>query len=209
MDFRPTPQPYDHPPHPALDLARQLDGILCRVLHWLGFVLRPLGPFAFPLQLRLLRANERLAALLHRIAAGTCRAPRPRAPNTRQGEVRSGKPAPYLPRRPGWLGTIAGFQMRNAASQLQSLLDRPETQATFAAAPAPAHARRAIARALGTPCRLLGVELPPILTPPNPPSPPRKPTPRAIPNPRPPLPPLRPLPAYVRAAVRAWKPRYG
>ena len=158
LSFTPPSQPYDHPPHPALDLARQLDGILCRVLHWLGFVLRPLGRFAFPLQLRLLRANERLAALLHRIAEGSYSAPRPRAPTSppRQGELRGGTPAPYLPRRPGWLGTIAGFQMRNAASQLQSLLDREETQATLAAAPA--HARRAIARALKTPCRLLGVE---------------------------------------------------
>ncbi len=208
MFFPPAPPPVASTGHPTLDFARQLDCILRTVLYWLGFA--HLAHFAFPLQARLNRAHQRLATLLRRIAEGTYRAPRLRAPTTppRQG----GKPAPYLPRRHGWLGLAAGFQMRNCASQLQTLLGQLETHAIIASAPV--HARRALARALRTPCRLLGVDLPLILTPPlltpaGPPRPPRPPTPRAAPTPRPKLPPLRPLQPYVRAAVRAWKPRYG
>jgi hypothetical protein len=203
MFFRPAPPPEASAGHPALDLSRQLDCIIGTILYWLGFA--RLGRFAFPLQCRIMRANERLASLLRRIAEGTFRAPRARAATIppRKG----GKPAPYLPRRIGWLGIAAGFQMRNVASQLQSLLAAPQTLATIAEAPP--QARLAVARALKTPCRLLGVDLPAILTPAGPPKPPRPPRPRA---PRPaaaPLPPLRPLQSYVRAAVRAWKPRYG
>ncbi len=203
--FTPPPQPCANSPHPALELSCQLDIILRGALHWLAFVLGPLGRFASPLEARLTRANQRLAALLRRIAEGTWRAPRHRAPTIppRQG----GKPAPYLPQRRGWLGIIAGFHMRNVASQLQTLLDWSETHATIAAAPP--QARLALARALQTPCRLLGVNLPAILTPAGPPRPPCQSTPRAAPTPRPILPPLRPLQPYVRAAVRAWKPRYG
>ena len=203
MFFRPAPPPEASAGHPALDFARQLDCILGTVLYWLGFA--RLGRFALPLQCRIMRANERLAILLRRIAEGTFRAPKPRAPAI--PPRRGGKPAPYLPRRRFWLGLAAGFQMRNVASQLQTLLAAPQTHATIA--DAPPQARLALARALKTPCRLLGVDLPAILTQAGPPRPPRPRAPRPAPAPRAPLPPLRPLQAYVRAAVRAWKPLYG
>ena len=65
------------------------------------------------------------------------------------------------------------------------------------------------ARTMRPLCRIHGINLPPALRraklPPRPPKPPRQ-------KPRPPAPPAalpgtpdRPLPAYIRAAVRAWK----
>ena len=49
-------------------------------------------------------------------------------------------------------------------------------------------------------------QVPDLLTPFGPPRPPRRRPPKP---PRPPREPLRPLPAYIREAVRVWKPIYG
>ena len=112
----------------------------------------------------------------------------------------------------GWLGHVAGYQLRNVALQLNHLLHLPQTQATLAAAPP--EARAAIARALKTACRLLDITLPEPLSAARPAPKPRQrpatpPRPAKPPRPSgPTVPPFRPLPAYVRAAVRAWKPKF-
>ena len=187
--------------HPALDLAHRLDAIFFSLLHHIAAAFRPLGGFAQPAWTRVSRASQRLRAILRRIAAGTFPPPR-RAPTNPDAPKRQGGPrAPYLPRRRGWLGHLAGYQARNLTSQLNHLLADPQTHATLAAAPP--HARAAFARALATTARLLALDLPPLLQPPIR-AKPNRPT-RAKP-PRPSLPPLfPPIPPNILAAARAWK----
>jgi hypothetical protein len=199
MHFPPPPPPPACAAHPAIALARQLDCVVLTLVYRIAQVAALLGGFLHPVLARLHRANRRVAAILARVDAGTWR-----DPIHRQRPSRGGPPAPYLPRRPGWLGHVAGFQARAVASQLQTLLHSPETTATLAAAPATA--RLAIARALKTPCRLLNVPLPPPLQQAGPPPPPPPPRPRAPRTPRPaPEPIFPPIQPYVLAAVRALK----
>ena len=177
-----TPHPiaHDHPPHPAAELARRLDAVLLPLLARLARFARLLFlPLATA---RLRRAHERLAILLTRLANGTWRAPRRRtAPTTRRQRT----PAPYLPRRPGWLGHVTDSEIRTHASQLTALLNDPGTRHILATAPP--LARATIARTLRGPARLLGVELPSLLQFAGPPRPPyrRKPKPPAPPVPEP------------------------
>ena len=182
---------------PTHVLASGLAAILASLLLYVAASFRPLGTFTLPVWTRISRAAQRLARLLARAAEG--RLPLPRAPISGAAPRRGGPPAPYLPRRFGWLVHTAGFQIANHASQLTQLLNDPATNAALAILPP--HAMAALTRALRPLCRLLGVTLPPTLQPPEPARPiaPRKP--RA---PRP-LPFAIPLPANIRAAVRAWK----
>jgi hypothetical protein len=189
--------------HPAIAVACALDLIFPAILALISRIARRIPAFAIPLNHRLIRAQRRLVAILHHIAAGTFPKPRAPQPPGRKG----GPPAPYIPRRPGWLALIGDHPARGFASQLRTLLEAPATQAVLAAAPA--HARAAFARALRTPCRLLAIDLPPVLQPAGPPPPPKPPAPR-VRTPRAPRPPLfPPLEPYVRAAARALKPRFG
>ena len=190
-----------------MGVLRALDLIFPALLALIDRIAPRIPAFATPLNHRLVRAYRRLAAILAQLAAGTFPKPRSPQPPGRQG----GPPAPYLPRRRGWLAQIAGPQARAYAAQFAALLDDPATRALLAAAPA--HARLAVARALATPCRLLGLDIPPSLQRAGPPPPPPAPKPRT-PRPqsaqgraRPPL--FPPLQDYVRAAARALKPRFG
>ncbi len=122
------------------------------------------GALHFPLCNYLNRAARRLAALLDAIEAGTLRAPRQRPPRERAARP----PArPALPAKKDWLGRTLGWEIRGFASQLEHLLNQPETQALLVREPARA------ARILRPLARMLGIA--PIALPP-PPS--RKPTPR-------------------------------
>jgi len=171
-------------PTPQAELAAQLDGILAGLLLVVVAVSRALGGFILPVWARISRARQRLARLFADLARG--RLPRPRLPAPGR---KGGQPAPYIPRRAGWLVHVAGYQAAGHASQLHHLLHLPEVQATLAAAPPAAVA--ALSRRLRPLCRLLGVELPPLLAPP--PKPPR-PRPARPPRPQPPeLPKLLPL----------------
>jgi hypothetical protein len=185
---------------------RALDLIFPAILALIDRLARRIPAYAIPLNHRLIRAYRRLTGILAHLAAGTFPKPRPPRAQARQG----GAPAPYIPRRRGWLAQFGGHQACGYASQFQTLLDAPATQAVLAAAPA--HARAAFARALTTPARLLALTLPPILTPAGPPPPPKTAPPRTRPPPPPRTPraPLfPPLQDYVRAAARALKPRFG
>ena len=192
--------------HPAIVVLRALDAIFPALLAAIDRIAGRIPAFAIPLNHRLVRAHRRLAAILAHLAAGTFPGPRAPRPPGRKG----GPPAPYLPRRRGWLAVAVDHNARNVALQLQSLLADPATVAMLAAAPA--HARTAVARVLRTPCRLLGIDLPAVLQPAAPPpARPRRTAPRP-PQPKPQAPaPLAPLNVqdYVRAAARAWKPRFG
>ena len=184
------------PPHPALAFAASLAGTLASLLIHVAASFRPLGAFTLPVWTRISRARQRLARLLARIAEG--RFPPPRAHIPDAALRHHGPPAPYLPRRPGWLVHTAGFQIANHASQLATLLRDPQTQATLAALPP--HALAALGRALRPLARLLGVDLSAeLLRPPPAPKPAR---PRPV---RPPPPPPLNLPRYILAAARAWK----
>jgi len=137
--------------------------------------------------------------------AGTLRPPRIRAPRPTQATPPDAEaPAPArlrhrLPRRRGWLAATH-FNMRNVASQLAHMLDRPDLADFIQAAPQ-------LRRVLRPICHMLGIDPPsPWRLPPRPPRPPSPPSPPRARPARPTLAPLlRPLPAYVRAAVRAWK----
>ena len=174
-------------------LATGLTVILTSICALLSLRVAVLGQFYNPIWTRFSRARRRLANIVARIAAG--RAPRlaaSRAPDLRPAGQRGGSPAPYLPCRPAWLVATLGYHVAGYGSQLQHLLHDPATLETLAAAH-PAD-RAAVARILRPLCRLLGLNLPPILqAAPRPPAPKRtRPAKPARPKPAP-LPPLLPL----------------
>ena len=191
------------PPHPAAELAMRLNGILVPLVQFLFGRLDRLGAVASLLHNRVSRARVRLLNLFTRLAEG--RLPRLRAARP---DNKAGPRAPHLPRRRAWIVATLGYHAAAYASQLQIFLDDPQTRAILAAAPP--QVLKSAARSLRPLCRLLGVDLPPLLQPP--PKPPRAKTakPRCAPT-SPPLPtpgtPDRPLPRYILRAVRAWKPR--
>ena len=189
--------------HPAHALAAGIALTLSALLDLIFFRPARFGAHALPLHHRIRRAAGHLATVLARLAAG--RFPPTRAPRPPDAPKRPGGPqAAYLPVRPAWLIATGGHQVAGLAAQFHTALHAPDTRALLAQAPA--HARRALARRIGTLCRLLGIPLPDPLQMAGPP-PPR---PRTPPAPRPPRPPLfPPLQPYVRAAVRALKKRFG
>ena len=166
----------------ALDLAARLAAILSPLLALLNRYAPALGAVHLPLHARLRRAGERLARLRPRLAAGTFR-PRTPRPSTKGG------PPPFpLPRKRAWIVAKLGHHAAAYMSQLQFLIDNPQTQALLAAAPP--EALKSLGRTLRPVARLLGVDLPPELRlPPNPPRP--KPAKPEKPKP-PPLLPLHP-----------------
>ncbi|MCC7283005.1 MAG: hypothetical protein IT556_11525, partial [Acetobacteraceae bacterium] len=84
----------------------------------------------------------------------------------------------------------------------ETLLATPEATEFLTAVPQAGRILRPL-------CRMLGLTPPACLRLPERPRPPHQ-KPRAEPRAAPPPhPPARPLPAYVRAAVRAWKPKFG
>ena len=217
----PVASPHDHPPHPMRALAERLESVFHALLFRLP-LLAALSPVFLPLaRQRLHRAHARIASILHRLAEGTWRAPRP---HTSRPNRPKSAPAPYLPRRREWLIAAASDgEITTSASQLNALLREPGTQAILARAPA--QARASIARTLRGPARLLGLELPNHLQfhgPPRPPRP-RKPnllsprrrrgepeggsplrtTPQGV------LPTDRPIPRNVLAYARYNRRRFG
>ncbi len=187
--MNPTPIPDQVRAH-APALAAKLALILADLGRLIFARCLLLGPLAIPLNNRVAGVARRLAALLAHLAAGRLPrlyAPRPKAEDgTRHG----GPPPTNLPTRRAWIVVTLGHHAAGYASQLQFLLNDPQTLATLAAAPPQAVA--SIARTLRPLCRRLGVDLPAILQPPPPP--PRPPAPPKPARPKPaPLPPLLPL----------------
>ena len=111
------------------------------------------------------RTTRRLARLMARLPAPTPpRAPRP---------GRSGGPAPIrLPTTKGWLIADLKYEAANFASQLNHLLNRPESVALLAHFPQAGRILRPI-------CRMLGLDHPALARAP------RKPSPRQPPSPAP------------------------
>jgi hypothetical protein len=152
-----------------------------------------------------MRARARLLAILTALATGTWRAPRRR---THAPRARKATPAPYLPRRRGWLGAVTDHHVRGHAAQIEAALNDPATQPLLAAAPA--SARAALIRTLRGPARLLALDLPPVLHFPGPPRPPRIRKPRPRPErPQGVLPTDRPIPRNVLAFSRYNRRRFG
>ena len=116
----PHPQPAEHP---LLALAATFDSLFFTILHHLAAAFRLVGPRHGPAWTRLSRASQRLARILRRLAAGTYPPPRGKHPTLPDAPKRNGgSPAPYLPRRPGWLSHVAGWQLRAAAPLASSAM---------------------------------------------------------------------------------------
>jgi hypothetical protein len=154
---------------------------------------------------RLARAKARIVTLLLRLAEGTWQPPRPYSPPSTK---RTRTPAPYLPRRRGWLGHVTDSEVRANASALTFLLNDPATADILARAPA--RARATMARYLQGPARLLALDLPNNLQFYGPPRPrrPRKPRPRPQ-RPQGVLPTDHPIPRNVQAFARHNRRRFG
>jgi hypothetical protein len=122
------------------------------------------------------------------------RLPRPRPSRAGRRTTVPAPSRPEFPRRRAWLVDLGGHHAAGSGSQLQYFLQRPDAAEFLAAVPQAGRHLRPL-------CRMLGVDLPPVLQ--LPPRAPRKPRPRTLlPSP----PPLdRPLPRYVLAAARAWR----
>jgi len=177
-------------------LAAKLAQILADLARLIFARLPAFGPLAVPLHNRVAGVARRLAALLAHLAAG--RLPRPHAPRPKaeDGPRHGGPPPVNLPTRRGWIVQTLGHHAAGYASQLQFLLNDPQTLATLAAASPQAVA--SIARTLRPLCRRLGVDLPAILQPPpRPPAPTKPARPKSAP-----LPPL--LPFYPQRKPRPY-----
>ena len=167
------------PPPPSL--ATRVASIFVGLLTLIANRAPALGALTWPLHTRITRVRNRFVRLLTLLAAG--RVPRLRAPETSRN---GGPPPARIPTRKLWLVATLGYQAAGYASQLQHLLDDPETLALLAAAPP--HARASAARTLRPLARIIGVTLPAMLQPPPRPKPIRPPRPKPAP-----LPPLLPL----------------
>ncbi len=157
-------------PDSVRDVAARLDVILGGLLLLIAAQFRRLGPLTLPLWTRISRARQRLARLLANLAAGTM--PKPCAP--RPGRPSHAKPAP-LPRGHAWVIAILGYHAAGRAAQINTLLSDPAMQAAIAAAPTAARTLRPL-------CRMLGIDLPAYMQPPEtsvPPRAPSRPWPRA------------------------------
>ncbi len=163
----PTPQQKAET-HPALALAVALDHIFAPILRAITLFQHFFPSIWVEAFNRISRGHQRAVRLLRAIAAGTYKAPRSRTTTARRTPS---QPVTYLPRRLNALGILADWRFRSTAEPLRHFLAQPDTIATLAALPA--HARRTIGRVLRSPCRLVGAELPPVLSPAGPPRPPR------------------------------------
>ena len=216
----PVPVAHDHPPHPAVSLIARLESAFRPLLlaiatfanllprHPHLAILTPAPVLIARLLLartRLARAQARIAALLLHLAEGTWQPPRP---HTQATTSRKRTPAPYLPRRRGWLGHVTDHHVRATASALTHLLNDPATADILSRAPA--QARATMARLLRGPARLLALDLPNTLLFAGPPKPrrPRKPRPRPE-RPQGVLPTDRPIPKPVLAFARYNRRRFG
>ena len=186
-------------PHAVAEVARCLDAILFPFLALIAARFAMLGPLLTPVWTRISRTRQRLLRLLTRIAAGHLPRP-PRKPGTTPH--RSGASAPFPNRRHGWLAVMLDHNARNYASQLNHLLHTPGVAEIIATSPGAMRTLRPL-------CRMLGVDLPPVLQPPvRPPTPPRQRPPKPVATPPAPIhPPDRPIPRNILAAARYWRRR--
>ncbi len=176
-----SPQAY------APEFARQIDAVLNMLLVLIAARFRILGRWTVPVWGRVARARQRLLRLMAHLAAGPLPPARPRLRRPTPS-----RPKPYVPMIHRWLARRLGWEANGSASQLEHLLNRPETIALLAAAPSAARTLRPI-------CRLLGIT-PPALDLPKPtPRPTRKPATHLTPPPESPIPtpPEPPTPALV------------
>ncbi len=130
---------------------------------------------------RITRAYKRLQHILALAALG--REPRHYTPRPTQPRA-TPRPKSILPRRRGWGAAMFGYHAVAYGSQLNHLLNQPETIALLRAAPA--RTRIAAARAVGPGLPMFAWDLPDILQRPGPPRsrPQRAPQPRPGPGPR-------------------------
>lgn len=151
---------------------------------------------------RLGRMIARFTRLYARWQSDTLPKPRPPRPGRATRPATPRLPTPRLPTRRAWIVASVGHHAAGHASQLETLLATPEATEFLTAVPQAGRILRPL-------CRMLGLTPPACLRLPERPRPPHQ-KPRAEPRAAPPPhPPARPLPAYVRAAVRAWKPKFG
>ena len=155
----------------------------------------PRTPIFLTAWTRIGRAATRLTTLFTRWKNNTL--PAPRAPSAPRKTPAPKKP--YFPAGQAWLAKRTDHHVRGHASQLQHLLARPDMAEFLTAVPQAGRILRPL-------CHMLGIEPPAQIRPP-----PRsirmrpkriRPTPNPVPHHGTPD---RPLPAYIRAAVRAWK----
>jgi hypothetical protein len=135
------------------------------LIQWLGrAVVAMMGGERLPLQLiaritdRLRRGNQLFARIAARVRDGLYVPRRSTAPPRRR-PGQAPPPPNKLPRKFGWLLKLVPEAVQYRG-QLEHLLRDPEMAALLEAAPVP------MARALRPLCRMLGVDLPPILAPP-------------------------------------------
>ena len=156
------------PPHPAAELAARIDAILAALLLVIGAHQRILGRFALPVWTRISRLRRRFARLLARPLTHSA-VPRqnatPPAANRPETVRNGGPPAPYIPRRHGWLVHVIGYQAAAAMSHFEHLFRDPAIQQLLATA-SPRWIC-AVGRPLRPLCRLLHVTPPPVFMPPG------------------------------------------
>jgi hypothetical protein len=202
MDVILANSPAMHPPP-----LRPAPERFAEILYLLSWAVAKQAGWGLSLQLialigsRITRIKQRFAALAARLAAGTYR-PRPPAAAPRRPPANPAKPPPPnpLPNRPGWLLPLEKSAVAHR-EHLERLFADPEMVALLAQAP------EAMARVLRPLCRMLRLDLPPVLAaikparrPQRPPRPgkPRAPAPAVAPPPWPPRPvPLPPPPALT------------
>jgi len=160
-------------------LAQVVGTLLMYIFHRLH-ALAPIGPAVYD---RITRPHQRIQRLMAKLATGTWRAPKPRAPRARKTPEPTAEPRPkkpYIPKSYGWLGSKYGYFIRGYFAQVEHILTRPETQSLLA--DLPPEALKSLGRNVRPLCRLFAITPPECLRlPPRE----RKPRPQSARKPRP------------------------
>ena len=165
-----------HPTAPALDapeIARRFALAIAGLIGVMGAVFNPHPNPPVPGQLLrgyFLRTSNRFSRLIARLAAGI--APRKPAPRAKREPTERKSPRLRLPRKKMWLRALLGWRAGGYATQIEHLLNQPETAALVANSPQAQRLLRPL-------CRMLGIAA--TCVPPLPPRP-RKPRPKPAPK---------------------------
>ena len=143
--------PAPNPPTLPAETARIVAAIFASLAAWVAhvFARHQRAAIVGPLWSYINRTAQRFARLMARFEAGTLRPHKPAAARPAREAKAERKPRLRLPTAKGWLGQDVGWYGRGYGSQLEHLLNQPETAALIASLPQAQRLLRPLCRMLG------------------------------------------------------------